>query len=86
MTAAICRGQYPSAFWRSPYHDWGITAIINKSLRTKASERYRSAGDMLRTLDRYLGCRALSRIDRDLVKLLEAIDREGETDTVVQKR
>lgn len=86
VTAAICRGKYPSAFWRSPYHDWGITAIINKALRTRAAERYRTVAEMLRALDRYLGWRALAMIGRDLAKLLEAIDREGEADTIVGER
>lgn len=86
VTAAICRGKYPSAFWRSPYHDWSMAAIVRKALRVKATERYRSAAEMLQALGRYLGWRALVGIGRDLARLLEEIDREGDTDTIVQEK
>jgi eukaryotic-like serine/threonine-protein kinase len=85
VIASICRGRYPSPFWRSPYHDLRLSGIIRRALQRRAGQRYRSAGDMLRALDRYLGWKGQATIGRELAGLLAAIDREEDTDTVVQK-
>ncbi len=86
VVAAICRGRYPSAFWRSPYHDWGITSIIHRALKLKVSERFPSAERMLAALDRYLGWKGQATIVPQLAELMERIERETEADTVIQRR
>jgi hypothetical protein len=40
---------------------------------------------MLKALDRYLGWKGQATIGRELAGLLAAIDREEDSDTVVQK-
>ncbi len=85
VIASICRGRYPSPFWRSPHHDFGLSRIIRRAMKRKAAQRYRSAGEMLGALDRYLGWKGQATIGLELAGLLAAIDREEDAETVVQQ-
>ncbi len=85
VVASICRGQYPSPFWRSPHHDWGLSRIINRALKIRALQRYGSAGKMLEALDRYLGWKGQATIGRALSDLVAEIEQEQNTETAVLK-
>ncbi|MGB9720622.1 MAG: serine/threonine protein kinase [bacterium] len=84
IISKICRGKYKSPFWLDPHHSFRLSRIINKAMKRNPRARYKSAEDMLKALNSFLGWKNQAMIEENIRKLLNRIEQEREVTTVVK--
>ncbi len=80
----ICRGQYRSPFWLDPHHSWRLSRIINRAMKRNPKGRYKSAEEMLRVLNNFLGWKGQAMVEENIEKLLNQIEEQRDVTTVVK--
>lgn len=80
----ICRGQYRSPFWLDPHHSWRLSRIINRAMKRNPKSRYRSAEDMLRALNNFLGWKGQAMVENNIRDVIYLIEQQKEVTTVVK--
>ncbi|MCX7994859.1 MAG: serine/threonine protein kinase [candidate division WOR-3 bacterium] len=84
IIAKICRGKYKSSFWIDPHHSWRLSRIINKAMKRNPKARYKSAQEMLKALNKFLGWKNQALVEENVKNLLARIEQAKEMTTVVK--
>ncbi len=84
IIAKICRGKYKSPFWIDPHHSWRLSRIINKAMKRNPKARYKSAEDMLKALNKFLGWRNQALVEDNIRNVILRIEQTKEVTTVVK--
>ncbi|MEO0155712.1 MAG: serine/threonine-protein kinase [candidate division WOR-3 bacterium] len=84
IIAKICRGKYKSPFWIDPHHSWRLSRIINKAMKRNPKARYKSAEDMLKALNNFLGWKNQAMVEENIRNLLLRIEQTKEATTIVK--
>jgi len=82
----ICRGKYKSPFWLGPHHSWRLGGVINRAMKRNPKSRYKSAEEMLRALNNFLGWKGQATTEENIKSLLNRIEQEKEVTTVVKEK
>ncbi len=86
IIAKICRGQYRSPFWLDPHHSWRLSRIINKAMKRNPGSRFKSAEEMLRALNRFLGWKGQALIEDNIRGIIKKIELQKDVTTVVKEK
>ncbi|MEO0127241.1 MAG: serine/threonine-protein kinase [candidate division WOR-3 bacterium] len=84
IIAKIYRGKYKSPFWIDPHHSWRLSRIINKAMKRNPKARYKSAEDMLKALNNFLGWKNQAMVEENIRNLLLRIEQTKEDTTIVK--
>lgn len=86
IISKICRGKYKSPFWIDPHHSWRLSRIINKAMKRNPKARYKSAEEMLRALNNFLGWKGQATVEEKIRSSVNIIEQQKEVTTVVKGR
>ncbi len=84
IVSKICRGRYKSPFWLDPHHSLRLSRIINKAMKRNLRARYKSAEEMLKALNNFLGWKNQALIEENIRNLINRIEMQKEVTTVVK--
>lgn len=84
IISKICRGKYKSPFWLDPHHSLRLSRIINKAMKRNPKARYKSAEDMLKALNSFLGWKNQVMVEENIRNLLLRIEQRKEGTTIVK--
>jgi serine/threonine-protein kinase len=85
IIAKIVRGKFKPPFWLDPHHSLRLSNFVKRAMKRNAKRRFRSADDMLASLNRFLGWKHQATIEARLKDLLAKIEQEKDATTVVKK-